>query len=137
LFVCGGPLLKVMCVSYSTAIGIKCNDGVVIAVGKAQASRMLVAGSNRTVFGIDAHAGMAVTGYAADGRQIVNRAREEAQSYRDTYGQRIVPSILNNRLSLFMHYFTIYGSLRPFGATAIMSAYDEGKQVLKFCCNCY
>lgn len=86
---------------------------------------MLVEGSNRSVFGIDAHAGMAVTGYAADGRQIVNRAREEAQSYRDTYGHRIIPSILNNRLSLYMHYFTIYGSLRPFGATAILAAYDE------------
>jgi 20S proteasome subunit alpha 7 len=86
---------------------------------------MLVEGSNRRVFGIDAHAGMAVTGYAADGRQIVNRAREEAQSYRDTYGHRVVPSVLSNRLSLYMHYFTIYGSLRPFGASAILAAYDE------------
>lgn len=92
---------------------------------QSQASKMLVEGSNRTVFGIDAHAGIAVTGYAADGRQIVNRAREEAQSYRDTYGHRIVPSVLNNRLSLYMHYFTIYGSLRPFGATALLAAYDE------------
>mmetsp|Transcript_52055 Transcript_52055/g.102737 ORF Transcript_52055/g.102737 Transcript_52055/m.102737 type:complete len:275 (+) Transcript_52055:53-877(+) len=109
----------------STAIGIKCSDGIVIAVGKSQASRMLVEGSNRTIFGVDAHAGIAVTGYAADGRQIVSRAREEAQSYRDTYGHRVIPSILANRLSLYMHYFTIYGSLRPFGATAILSAYDE------------
>eukprot|EP01032_Pedospumella_encystans_P011720 gene11720-13610_t len=108
-----------------TAIGIKCSDGIVLAVGKSQASRMLVEGSNRSVFGIDAHAGMAVTGYAADGRQIVNRAREEAQSYRDTYGHRIIPSILNNRLSLYMHYFTIYGSLRPFGASALLAAFDE------------
>lgn len=108
-----------------TAIGIKCSDGVVIAVGKAQASKMLVAGSNRRVFGIDAHAGIAVTGYAADGRQIVNRAREEARSYKDTYGHAIVPNVLNNRLSLYMHYFTIYGSLRPFGASALVAAYDE------------
>lgn len=108
-----------------TAIGIKCSDGIVIAVGKSQASKMLVAGSNRRIFGIDAHAGIAVTGYAADGRQLVNRAREEAQSYRDTYGHKIIPSVLNNRLSLYMHYFTIYGSLRPFGANALLAAYDE------------
>ena len=24
-----------------------------------------------------------------------------------------------------MHYFTIYGSLRPFGASALLAAYDE------------
>lgn len=86
---------------------------------------MLVEGSNRGIFGVDAHVGVAVTGYAADGRQIVNRAREEAQSYRDTYGHRIIPSILNNRLALFMHYFTLYGSLRPFGASALLSTFDE------------
>mmetsp|Transcript_21470 Transcript_21470/g.36341 ORF Transcript_21470/g.36341 Transcript_21470/m.36341 type:complete len:203 (+) Transcript_21470:154-762(+) len=108
-----------------TAIGIKCNDGIVIAVGKSQASKMLVPGSNRRVFGVDARVGMAVTGYAADGRQIVNRAREEARSYEDTYGHRIIPSVLNNRLSLFMHYFTTYGSLRPFGSSVLLSAYDE------------
>ena len=61
---------------------------------------MLVPGSNRRVFGVDTHAGIAVTGFAADGRQIVNRAREEAQSYSDTYGHKIVPSVLNNRLSM-------------------------------------
>lgn len=106
-------------------MGIKCSDGIVIAVGKTQASKMLVPGSNRRVFGVDTHAGIAVTGYAADGRQLVNRGREEAQSYRETYGGKIVPSVLANRLSLYMHYFTIYGSLRPFGTTALVAAYDE------------
>ena len=88
-------------------------------------SKMLVHGSNRRSFGIDAHAGLVITGLSADGRQIVNRAREEAHNYKDTYGHRIVPSVLATRLSLYMHYFTIYGSLRPFGATAIIAAYDE------------
>ena len=86
---------------------------------------MLVSGSNRRVFGVDKHVGIGITGYAADGRQIVNRAREEASNYRSTYGHEIVPSVLNNRLSLYVHYFTIYGSLRPFGASALMSAYDQ------------
>lgn len=111
-----------------TAVGLKCKDGIVIAVGKAQVSKMLVPGSNRRVFGVDAHVGMAVTGYAADGRQLVNRGREEAQNYKETYGSAIVPSILMNRLSGFVHYFTIYGSLRPFGAAVIMSAFDEDLQ---------
>ncbi len=86
---------------------------------------MLVAGSNRRIFGVDAHAGIAVTGFVADGRQIVHRAREEATNYKDTYGHRIVPSLLANRLALYVHYFTTHGSLRPFGSTALVAAYDE------------
>jgi 20S proteasome subunit alpha 7 len=108
-----------------TAIGIKCNDGVVIAVEKPQMSKMLVSGSNRRIFGVDSHAGIAITGYAADGRQIVHRARDEAQNYKDTYGHNIVPSVLANRLASYMHYFTIHGSLRPFGSTALLAAYDQ------------
>jgi len=108
-----------------TAIGIKCRDGVVVAVEKPQQSKMLVEGSNRRIFGVDKHASIAVTGFVADGRQIVNRAREEAKNYEDTYGHKIVPNILSNRLALYTHYFTTHGSLRPFGSTALLAAYDE------------
>mmetsp|Transcript_94 Transcript_94/g.107 ORF Transcript_94/g.107 Transcript_94/m.107 type:complete len:291 (+) Transcript_94:122-994(+) len=108
-----------------TAIGIKCSDGILIAVEKPMVSKMLVAGSNRRVFGVDSHAGVAVTGLSADGRQLVNRAREEAQNYQDTYGHKIVPSILSGRLGMFMHYYTSHGSLRPFGSQALIAAYDE------------
>jgi 20S proteasome subunit alpha 7 len=86
---------------------------------------MLVAGSNRAVFGVDSHAGVAVTGLSADGRQIVNRAREEAQSYKDSYGHKIVPAILTSRLGLYVHYYTLHASLRPFGSAALIAAYDE------------
>lgn len=112
-----------------TAIGIKCTDGVVLATGKPQASAMLVSGSNRRVFPIDSHAGMVVTGYAADGRQLVNRAREEAKNYKQTYGHPIVPSVLNNRLALYVHYFTIYGSLRPFGCSSLIGKTSSHESV--------
>lgn len=111
-----------------TALGIKCSDGVVVAVGKAKPSKMLVAGSNKRVFALDAHVGVAITGYGADGRQIVNRGREEARSYKDAYGHKIVPSALANRLALYVHYFTCYGSLRPFGTSSIVAAYDEDEK---------
>lgn len=111
--------------THGTAIGLKCNDGILIAVEKPQSSKLLVAGSNRRVFGADKHVGVAVTGVSADGRQLVNRTREEASNYKDTYGHPAVPSVLANRLALFVHYFTIHGSLRPFGSSALLAAYDE------------
>lgn len=88
-------------------------------------SKMLVAGSNRRVFGVDSHVGIAVTGYSADGRQIVNRAREEAHNYHESFGHRIIPSVLANRLGSYVHYFTLHGSLRPFGCSALVAALDE------------
>ena len=98
---------------------------VVVIVFQPQASKMLVAGSNRRMFGVNARAGVAVTGFVADGRQVVNRARDEARSYKDSYGHNIVPSILANRVANYVHYFTTHGALRPFGCVALVAAYDE------------
>lgn len=108
-----------------TAIGIRCCDGIVMAVEKPQASKMLVAGSNRRMFGVNARAGLAVTGFVADGRQVVNRARDEARNYKDAYGHDIVPSVLANRLANYVHFFTTHGALRPFGCASILASYDE------------
>jgi len=108
---------------------MKCKDGVVVAVEKVemirkyilnllifslsilqpQISKMLVQGSNRRIFGVDAYAGLAVTGLPADGRQIVNRARDESQNYRETYGSRIVPSVL--ALCPLFHYLRIIATI--------------------------
>lgn len=41
----------------STAIAVRCKDGVVIGVEKLILSKMLVAGSNRKIYSVDTHAG--------------------------------------------------------------------------------
>jgi 20S proteasome subunit alpha 7 len=92
---------------------------------------MLVTGSNRRVFHADSHVGVAVTGFTADGRQIVHRAREEAENYKDTYGHKIVPSLLANRLGLYVHYFTRHGSLRQLVTSALVAEFDYGNVTLK------
>lgn len=33
-------------------------------------------------------------------------------------------AVLADRLAQFMHYFTLYASLRPFGASAVVAGYD-------------
>eukprot|EP00983_Pelagomonas_calceolata_P066707 1149167-Pelagomonas_calceolata.AAC.2 len=63
-------------------------DSVAIAshpahgVEKLIVSKLLVEGSNRRIFNVDRHAGMAVGGLAPDGRVIVNRAMDEASNYK-------------------------------------------------------
>lgn len=87
-------------------------------------SKMLVSGSNRRSFGIDAHIGAITTGFTADSRQLVNRARSEASSYKESYGVEIVPSVLASRVGMFVHYYTTHGALRPFGSAMLIAGFD-------------
>jgi len=108
-----------------TAVGVRCRDGVVLGVEKLITSKMLVEGSNRRIMTVDLHAGMALTGIAADGRQLVNKARSEARSYKSFYGSAIPGKVLSERVAGFMHMHTLYWYLRPFGSTAIIASYDD------------
>jgi len=107
-----------------TAIGLKCRDGVVLCVEKPLLNKMLLPNSSRRIHSVDTHSGVAMTGFISDGRQIVNRSREEASNYEETYGSKIPPALLADRMASFVHYFTLHGSFRPFGATALLASYD-------------
>lgn len=112
-----------------TALGLRCADGIVLAVEKPLITKMLVKHTTgRRIHTVDEHAGVAITGFVSDGRQIVNRARDEASNYDETYGTKIPPSTLANRLSAYVHYFTLHGALRPFGCSTLIAAYDPATQ---------
>ncbi|GBG70095.1 hypothetical protein CBR_g5726 [Chara braunii] len=108
-----------------TAVGIRCKDGIVMGVEKLVISKMLVAGSNRRIHSVDRHAGMAMAGLVADGRQIVNRARAEAANYKSFYGDQIPGKILCDRVASYTHLCTLYWWIRPFGASVILGCYDK------------
>mmetsp|Transcript_12470 Transcript_12470/g.23439 ORF Transcript_12470/g.23439 Transcript_12470/m.23439 type:complete len:271 (-) Transcript_12470:143-955(-) len=107
-----------------TALGLKCRDGVVLCVEKPMTNKMLLPNSSRRIHTVDTHSGVAVTGFVSDARQIVNRARDEASNYDETYGSKIPPPVLADRMAAYVHYFTLHGSLRPFGAAALLASYD-------------
>uniref|UniRef100_A0A7N8XJP5 Proteasome subunit alpha type n=1 Tax=Mastacembelus armatus TaxID=205130 RepID=A0A7N8XJP5_9TELE len=73
----------------STAIGIRCKDGVVFGVEKLVLSKLYEEGSNKRIFNIDRHVGMAVAGLLADARSLADVAREEASNFRSNYGHDI------------------------------------------------
>ena len=108
-----------------TALGLRCRDGIVMAVEKPLQHKMLVSETTgRRIHTVDHHAGVAMTGFVSDGRQIVGRARDEASNYLETYGTTIPAEVLTSRISAYVHYFTLHGALRPFGATTLVAAYD-------------
>lgn len=67
-----------------TALGLKCRDGVVLCVEKPLLNKMLLSTSSRRIHSIDKYSGVAITGFVSDGRQVVNRAREECSNYEET-----------------------------------------------------
>ncbi|KAG0212044.1 hypothetical protein BGX28_006942 [Mortierella sp. GBA30] len=108
-----------------TAIGIRVKDGVVLAVEKLIQSKLLVPGANRRIQNVDRHIGIATAGLLADGRHIVKRAREEAQSWRDIYRMPIDGPNIAQRVGDYIAAYTLYSSVRPFGCSTIIATMDN------------
>jgi 20S proteasome subunit alpha 7 len=114
----------------STAVGIRCKDGVVMCVEKPKLSKMIVEGSNRRILTVDKSSGICVSGMIADARQIVNHGRREAANYFDFYGGTMPGSVLCDRIAGLMHTYTLYWYVRPFGASVLIASYtDDGPQL--------
>lgn len=113
-----------------TAIGLRGKDGVVFAVEKLVTSKLYEVGANKRIFTVDRHVGVAVAGLIADARQVVETARSEAATYRSDYNDAIPLKFLKDRVAMYMHAYTLYSSLRPYGASVILGAYEyDGPQM--------
>eukprot|EP01134_Creolimax_fragrantissima_P001210 CFRG1210T1 len=110
-----------------TAIGVRCCDGVVFGVEKIIASKLYEKSSNPRNFSVDKHIGICFSGLAADARQLVDRAREEAANYRTSYGSTIPLKVLAERIANYAQVFTLYSHVRPFGASIIIGTFQDDK----------
>jgi 20S proteasome subunit alpha 7 len=97
----------------------------VLGVENTIASKMMVEGTNRRIAAVDLHAGIVMAGLAADARQLVNRGRAEAKQYKGFYGSEITGKVLSDRVAAFVHMYTLYWYLRPFGCSVLLSSFDE------------
>jgi len=108
-----------------TAVGIRGKDGVVFGVEKLVTSKLYEVGANKRIFHIDRHIGMAVAGLLADARQLAEIARQEAANYKSQYGYNIPCKVLADRVAMYMHAYTLYSFVRPFGCSVMFSSYDD------------
>ena len=99
---------------------------MILGCEKHLKSRLLTADANRRIFNIDTHIGVAICGRLPDGKNIVKRARKEAEGYRDNYGVPITGKVLADRVALYIHAHTLYSSYRPLGAAIFIASYDNG-----------
>lgn len=108
-----------------TAVGLRCEDGVVLAVEKIVTNKLHEEGSQSRIHTIDGHIGMATGGLSADGNQLVSIARKEADNYREKFNEPIPIKELADRISGYIHAYTLYSAVRPFGVSVILASYNE------------
>ncbi|AFK23019.1 archaeal proteasome endopeptidase complex subunit alpha [Pyrococcus sp. ST04] len=109
----------------ATAVGVKCNEGVVLAVEKRITSRLIEPESYEKIFQIDDHIAAASSGIIADARVLVNRARLEAQIHRLTYGEPAPLAVIVKKICDLKQMHTQYGGVRPFGAALLMAGVND------------
>jgi len=107
-----------------TTVGLCCLDGVVLGAEKLIQSKMIVKGSGRRIMRVDKHCGVGLAGLVFDARNIAHRAQSECAQYKDTYKTPIPSKVLAERLGLFVHMFTLYWTVRPYGASVLLAVKD-------------
>jgi proteasome alpha subunit len=110
----------------TTAVGIKCTEGVVLIVDKRVATRLLEPSSIEKIFKIDEHIGVASSGLVGDARALVDRARIECQINRVSYNEAIDVETLAKKLCDHMQTYTMFGGARPYGTALLIAGVSDG-----------
>lgn len=109
----------------TTSVGVKCSDGVVLAVDKRVSSKLVEGDSIEKIYQIDEHIMAATCGLVADARVLVDRARVEAQMNKVTYNEPIDLKILVKKICDFKQLYTQHGGVRPFGVALLMAGITD------------
>ncbi|XP_054987191.1 proteasome subunit alpha type-3 isoform X5 [Sorex araneus] len=74
---------------------------------------------------------MAVAGLLADARSLADIAREEASNFRSNFGYNIPLKHLADRVAMYVHAYTLYSAVRPFGCSFMLGSYsvNDGAQL--------
>ncbi len=109
----------------ATALGITYDNGVVLAATRSTPE--LQVRNPEKVFKLDDHIGVATSGLVADGRTLVEEARNEAQKHLMTFDEEIPTSVLATFIADRCQQFTQYGGVRPYGLSTISGGVKDGE----------
>jgi len=101
------------------AVGVKCKDGIVIAV-EEKPRKLQISETSQKIFQIDDHVGVAAAGYIPDARSQVDNARFFSQSNKMIYDEPVDVETIAKHLADQCQQFTQYAGVRPFGVSLIL-----------------
>ncbi len=103
----------------TVAIGIKCKEGIVIAV-EEKSRKLQIQEVAQKIFKIDDHVGVAAAGYIPDARSQVDNARFFSQSNKMIYDEPVEVETIAKHLADQAQQYTQYAGVRPFGVALIL-----------------
>ncbi len=112
----------------TTAIGIRCDEGVVLVVEK-RVLNLQEPESVEKIFDIDAHIGAAIAGLTADARILIDNARIQAQINRLYYNEEISIPVLTKKICDLKQMYTQHGGIRPFGVSLLIAGIDDSPKL--------
>ena len=107
------------------AIGIKCKDGIIIAV-EEKPRKLQISDVAQKIFQIDDHVGVAAAGYIPDARSQVDNARFFSQSNKMIYDEPVEVETIAKHLADQSQQYTQYAGVRPFGVALILGGVVNG-----------
>jgi len=111
----------------TASIGIRTEDGVVLAVDKRIRSELMERTSVEKIHKADDHIGIASAGHVADARQLIDFARQQAQVNRLRFGEPVGVETLTKEVTDHIQQYTQVGGARPFGVALIIGGVEDGE----------
>ena len=109
----------------STAVGIKCKDGVLLVTDKRIIDKLIIPESIEKIFKIDDHVIATAAGIISDARVLIDRAQVKAQQHKVTYDTPIDVLTIVKDICQLKQICTQSAGLRPFGVSLLITGVDE------------
>ncbi len=108
----------------SPIVGIKTEEGVVLAVLEPQLSKLAAPRNSKKIFRIDDHVGVAIAGLSPDARVLIRQARLYCQSNKMTYDEPADVEDLASAVGDLLQRYTQNAGVRPFGVSLLFGGVD-------------
>ena len=111
----------------STAIGMVCQDGVLLVADKRVVDSLVIPESVEKIWQVDSHIAASASGILSDARVLIDRAQLRAQQNRVTYDSEIDTLSIVKDICDLKQVCTQSGGLRPFGVSVLIAGIDDNQ----------
>ena len=114
----------------SPIVGVKSDEGVVLAVLEPQLSKLAAPRNSKKIFRLDDHVGVAIAGLSPDARVLIRQARLYCQSNKMTYDEPADVEDLASSVGDLLQRYTQNAGVRPFGVSLLFGGVDDHRASL-------
>jgi 20S proteasome alpha/beta subunit len=117
----------------STCIGIRCSDGVVLAIRKhisPESAALLPVRPVKRIYRTSKDTGLLAAGISSDGRALAHCAMQLYAEHKHAYGEPLCGRVLAQQLGSFLHKTSLKRNSRPLATAGIIACPTEDSRKL-------